>query len=104
MKLKVQRCMKAHNTAHFGRIFVIHGEPKPGMYDFMLDRKVVELTRLWAQLDGRFGDERLDTNAVLAASVKGWSELKVRDLSQWNGFEFEGDPLTVAVIEEAARR
>src|ERR1041385_5820155 len=104
MKLKVQRYMKPNTTTHVGRILLIHGEPRPGLYDFMLDRKLVDLARLWSQLDGRFSDERLDSNAALAADVKGWKDVTLRDLSKPSGFEFEGDPLTAAVIEEAVRR
>jgi hypothetical protein len=102
MKLKVQRYMKG--TAHTARLYLLHGDPKPGMYDYMLDRKLADLARVWALLHGLFVDERTDANAILAARVEGWKDATVSQLSNKNGFEFSADPILVAAIEEATRR
>jgi hypothetical protein len=93
--------MKDH-IKHTARLYILQGEPKPGMYDFMLDRKVADLARLWAVLDGRFTNERPDTNATLIADVGCWNTLTIRELSK--GFEFSADPIIVAAVEEAVRR
>jgi hypothetical protein len=102
MQLLVQRYMKG--STHAARFYLLHGEPKPGMYDYMLTRKLSELARLWALVSGRFVEERTDANAALAQLVPAWKDVTLSQLSTEKGFEFTGDPITVAAIEEATRR
>jgi hypothetical protein len=103
MQLTVHRYMKPFTPTHMAKLFLTHGNPVPSMYAFMQERKIADLARLWAVLDGRFIDERLDGNAILARGVARWTDLTLKDLSS-SGFEFEADPIVVAAVEEAARR
>ena len=102
MQLLVQRYMKG--TTHAARFYLLHGEPKPAMYDFMVDRKLSDLARTWALIHDRFVDKGTDANALLAANVESWEDVTLGSLSGKNGFEFTGDPITVAAVEEATRR
>lgn len=102
MQLKIQRFMQ--DTKHIVRFYLLHGEPKPGMYDFMVDRPLSELARLWRLLDGRFVDERGDANSILVSGVEGWGDVTLKQLSKHDGFVASGDPIVLAAVEEAVRR